>query len=337
MLLPKEEVIKAVERKGPCNIPMLMAFYLYAHPFPNELDRVKYLKDTYLDDIAMILPVMPAYRYTPKFPGYQWPDFGTDGAAIDSRSLLDDWSNLDKFIEQFPDPYDFMIFDEKRNNLLENDQRYRLGHFAYLYFERLWSFRGMENALVDMYTNPDEVHRLFRALTDMYKKYAKRLKNEMNCDGFFITDDLGTQTDLFFSPEFFRKFFAPYFEEVIDECHQLGMHFWFHTCGNVTSIMDDLVGMGVDVIHPIQKYAMSEVEIARKYAGKISFLAGFDLQQVLTYGTRDEIMREIRFMIDTYNRDYGGYIMSMGNVPTGDTPLDNIEALFKGFREITGR
>ena len=45
--------------------------------------------------------------------------------------------------------------------------------------------------------------------------------------------------------------------------HEMGMHFWLHTCGDVRLFMDDFIEMGLDVIHPIQKYTMDEAEIAK--------------------------------------------------------------------------
>lgn len=59
-------------------------------------------------------------------------------------------------------------------------------------FERFWSLRGTENALCDFYENPDEVHRLFRALTDFYKVVLIRCKNELNVDAVWTSDDIGT-------------------------------------------------------------------------------------------------------------------------------------------------
>ena len=44
---------------------------------------------------------------------------------------------------------------------------------------RHWSLRGMTNALMDYYTDPDAVHRLFRALTDFYLRIIERAKDEL--------------------------------------------------------------------------------------------------------------------------------------------------------------
>ena len=67
-----------------------------------------------------------------------------------------------------------------------------------------------------------------------------------------------------FSPRVFGEFFLPYYKEVIDHVHFLGMHFWLHTCGNVETLQPRFAALGVNVLHPIQKYTMDEAKTARE-------------------------------------------------------------------------
>ena len=100
-------------------------------------------------------------------------------------------------------------------------------------FENHWNLRGMENTLMDYYLYPESVHKLYRAFTDYHKVLIYRCKHELHADGVFFSDDIGTQNGPFFSPEVFDEFFLPYYKELIDYAHSLGMHFWLHSCGNV--------------------------------------------------------------------------------------------------------
>ena len=187
--------------------------------------------------------------------------------------------------------------------------------------------RGMENALVDFYEKPEQVHRLFRALTNLYMSILTRAKDEMHLDAVWTSDDIGMQTGPFFSLELFREFFKPYYKELISHAHDLGMHFWLHTCGNISPFIPELIEIGLDVLHPIQKYTMDEKEIAQKFGDKICLWAGFDVQQTIPYGTLEDVRREVRFMIDTYYRKDGRFILAAGNWLTPDTPHESIEVL----------
>lgn len=106
----------------------------------------------------------------------------------------------------------------------------------------------------------------------------ERAKTELNLDGVFAFDDLGTQASTFFSPDLFDEFFAPYDKRVIDKAHFLGMHFWLHSCGNIEKLIPKLIDVGVDVLHPIQKYTMQKKKIAEQFGADICIWAGFDVQ-----------------------------------------------------------
>ena len=213
------------------------------------------------------------------------------------------------------------------------DGRYRLGHWWFCLFERHWWLRGMTNALTDYYTAPEEVHRLFRAVTDFYLRVMERAKAEAGIDGIFTSDDLGTQCGPFFSTEIFDEFYLPYYREMITRAHELGLHFWLHACGNIEPFLPKFIDLGLDVIHPIQKYTMDERAIAEKYGKDICIWAGFDVQRTIPYGTPEDVRREVRFMMDTYARPEGRFMFTAGNGIHADCTNASLEALFdEAFR-----
>ena len=86
--------------------------------------------------------------------------------------------------------------------------------------------------------------------------------------------------------------------------------------------------MGLNVIHPIQKYTMDEKVIAEKYGSDICIWAGFDVQQVIPWGTPAEVRDEVRFMMDTYYRPEGKFMLTAGNGINQDCPLESLQALY---------
>lgn len=87
--------------------------------------------------------------------------------------------------------------------------------------------------------------------------------------------------------------------------------------------------MGLDVIHPIQKYAMDEAVVAREFGDRISIWAGFDVQRIIPYGTPDDVRREVRHLMDTYARPDGRFLLTAGNGITPDTPIASLRALYE--------
>jgi hypothetical protein len=328
--LTREEVKRVIEGKEQASrVPVLLHFWTYPGAFGSDEKRVQTLLDQYPQDCQVMSSCQPdTYVGTELDPEYRWMNsddpHADDEGGLDERVVIEDWSQLDSILESFPSGDYPDMFPSNP----EPDGRYRLGNWWFCYFERHWSLRGMTNALTDFILYPEETHRFYRALTDLYKQVIERGAKECNWDGFFTSDDIGTQKGPFFSLQIFREFFKPYYKELIDTAHANGMHFWLHTCGNVELFLEDFIEIGLDVIHPIQKYTMDEKHIADTYGSRLCIWAGFDVQQTIPYGTPEDVRKEVRFMMDTYHRAEGRMMLTCGNAITGDTPIPSLEALF---------
>lgn len=337
-VLPKDEVIKAIEHHSPVRVPMMIHQWNGAHAFGDRQKQVEELQTKYPQDALITIPRMPNHwddlANREHIPGYSWmhtpPPAPADKAVgHDANVSITDWGMLDDILAAWPDPNLPQMFQGHKEQIAAHaNGRYVAAHWWYCLYERLWSLRGMENILVDFYENPAAVHRLMDALTDFYCVVIRRAAVETGANAIYTTDDIGMQTGPMFSPAIFREFFLPRYQRMIDEAHRNRMHFWLHTCGDVRLFLEDFIAIGLDVIHPIQKYTMDEREVAQRFGGRICFWAGMDVQQTLPRGTPDDVRREVRFMIDTYDRPDGGCMITAGNGITPDVPLQNLEAFY---------
>jgi len=335
--LPKDEVVKAIEHRGPCRVPMMIHMWNSPGTFEEREPQVREIQAEYPQDFFLVSPRMPAHWDAPDaddyIPGYSWmnqpPPQTTAVRAHDANVAIRDWSQLDDILAAWPDPTIPQMY-EGLHDQIERDAagRYTGVVWWFCFYERLWSLRGMENIMCDFYENPDHLARLMDALCDFYCTVIERAGAELGVDCVFTSDDIGMQTGPMFSPAIFREFFKPRYERLIRAAHDNGMHFWLHTCGDVTLFLGDFVEIGLDVIHPIQKYAMDERRTAQRFGGKICFWAGMDVQQILPRGTPDDVRREVRFMIDTYDRPDGGCMITAGNAVTPDVPIENLRAFY---------
>jgi uroporphyrinogen decarboxylase len=328
--LSRDEVVGVIDGQGQAaRVPVLLHFWTHADAFGDRSDRVRALLAEYPEDAQVIGAQLPGlFVGADDDPEYRWlnypdPEPATE-SALDERVAIPDWSLLDGILRDFPSIGYPGMFPYRP----KPDGRYRLGTWWFWLFERHWQLRGMTNALTDFVYYPEETHRLYRALTDFYIGVIERGKRELDWDGVFTSDDLGTQKGPFFSPATFREFFKPYYRETIARAHELGMHFWMHCCGNIEPIIPDLVEIGLDVLHPIQKYTMDERTIAERHGKDICIWAGFDVQQTIPWGTVEDVRREVRFMMDAYRRPAGRLMFTAGNGINGDCPVESLEALF---------
>lgn len=328
--LSRQKVQEIIHGKSSERSPCFVRFWIPKEYIERCRPEIRTLLENFQDDVLVISPQLPGWGVSPlsQYPEYRWyaPNGVLNQGGWDNRPLIQDWSQLDVFLKHLPDPTIPVLLD-KAKQMSKEDTRYRVGHFWHFYYERLWMLRGMENALTDFYLHPQQVHQLFQAITDIYLVYVDRLKRETQCNAIFVTDDLGTQNNLMFHPDVFREFIRPYYQKIIDRCHEQNMDFWLHSCGNVEPILQDLVDMGVDVLHPIQKYAMNQQSVSQQYKRDICLMAGMDLQQVLPYGNAQEIEKEVDRLFYQFADNGGRFIFALGNVLTEDVPQENMAYL----------
>ena len=328
--MSREEIRRVIEGKGEgLRVPILYDFWIGKEVFHGDEAGWRQWLEQYPRDIDSVFFGMPGSTEGPvEDPDYFWAAPGrkkVEGKALDAQCLIENWEEAEDFFSTFPDPESpaMLTKDVKRG------EKYLLAGWWGCFFERLWALRGMENALMDFYLYPEEVHRLFDALTDFYLRAMERVKEAWDVDCFFASDDIGTQTAPFFSLEVFREFFKPYYRKLFDKAHQLGCHFWLHSCGNIELFLPEFIEIGLDVIHPIQKNTMDERRIAEQFGDKICILAGIDVQYFFAFGTPEEVRREVRYLLNTYKRPEGRFMMTMGNASTPDWKIENLEALYE--------
>lgn len=326
----KEEIRQVIEGRGRLErIPMLYDMWIYPWIYGERRAEFEAFMDARIKDVDFIDLVLPESFQAPEdAPDYKWAPPGVTGkdrVGIDENCVAEEWEDMEAVYDSFPTTeYPGLIPPKPVKK-----EKYIAARWIFCFFERMWSLRGMENSLTDFYEYPEEVHRLFQKLADYYMRIIERVKEEADADAVFVTDDIGTQTSPFFSLEIFREFFKPYYKQLIDKAHSLGMHFWLHTCGNVELYMEDFIEIGLDVIHPIQKYTMDYQKIAKKYGDRICLLVGFDVQQTIPFGTVEEVRQEVRDLIDTFSRPEGRFMLTMGNGSTLDWQLPSLEALYE--------
>lgn len=319
--LPKEEVIRAVERRSPARIPLVMAKWWgegLSRQYGEALGRFR----RFPDDVCMI------WHNPVDVQKMQLSWYAVGAKAHDAGGILPDWKHLDEFIAQMPNSDAPGLFDRYKEaaDKAHAEGRYLLFCWWRLFFERPWSLRGMENLMVDYYEHPEEVLRLHEALCNLYVRLIERAARELQPDGFWTSDDLGHQTQLMMTPTQFRSLIKPYYQRVGAACREHHMHFWLHSCGNNTEILGDLADTGVNVFHPVQKHTMDEAHVAATFGDRITFLAGVDVQHILQECSPDEVRAEVRHLIDTFDRPEGGMCLAAGNGIVAGTPLENIEA-----------
>jgi uroporphyrinogen decarboxylase len=195
--------------------------------------------------------------------------------------------------------------------------------------------RGVDQILVDLAVEPEIARAIFEHVREFYLEYAWRTFEAAGdgIDIFFMGDDFGTQKGLFMSPDMWREFLRPGFEAFIRVARHFGHKVAHHSCGSIKAIIPDLIDCGLDILNPVQPDVvdMDRRELKERFGDRLSFHGSVSIQKTLPFGTPDDVMAEVRERVETLARD-GGFIFCSAHNIQADTPIENVEALFKAYK-----
>ncbi len=98
----------------------------------------------------------------------------------------------------------------------------------------------------------------------------------------------GAQRGLLISPKLWRGFYKPLYAEYCRIAHAAGKFVFFHSDGHIMEIYPDLIEIGVNAVNS-QLFCMDIEEIGRRFKGQITFWGEIDRQNVLPFGTVDDV------------------------------------------------
>lgn len=189
---------------------------------------------------------------------------------------------------------------------------------------------GVEEALVNMLAAPALYECAIRCI---HERYMERLARGLaaakgHCDICWLGDDFASQASMFLSPAHWRRFIKPCLTRQVELARKHGMYVLYHSCGAVRPVLPDLIDIGVNALLVFQTKAagMDAKSIARDFGGRLAFYGGMDVQQLLSFGTPEEVRAEVRANMRAFSK-CGGYVVANSHHGVATISGKNIEAM----------
>lgn len=231
-----------------------------------------------------------------------------------------------------PDLDDLGRFNHAENIVKSlKEDRLIFGQVGHCLWTRAWKLRGMMTFMKDLHTNPKMASVILDRLNKYYIDMADRFL-DLGAEGLCFSEDWGNNKSLFISPEMWRKFFKPLYKRLFDRAKRRGAFVLFHSDGNITPIVKDLVEIGIDILNPVQPECMDQVEIKRAYGDRITIDTGISVQKTLPFGTVKEVKEETKRAFKLLAPG-GGFVYGTSHSAMYDVPKENIIALFDTCRK----
>lgn len=249
---------------------------------------------------------------------------------------LSDWKSFDSFLP--PNPRDEFYFERIEENIKNAGDKYVVLTSHFNLIERFEMLRGFSNALLDFYCEPEKTNRLLDMILEfklgLIDEAAKRFGDRVN--GFFMTDDWGTQESTYISPELFNEYFYDRYKILVDAMHSHGYHFILHSCGKINQFVPIFAEIGVDMMNMGQPQCYGIEELGKIARGKIAFLATCDIQTTLPKGDPDLIRQEALALVKNWSTPNGGLVVfNYGNSESIGSTDEIAEVMFSAFHDLS--
>ena len=262
--------------------------------------------------------------------------------AGDYANLIDHplrTANLED-LEDFPwpdsaDNYDFQSLREPTRKLYEQGEYALVGSLGSPgnIFEQAWYLRGLSEFMKDLIKNKDFAHGVMRRILDIRKRNVELYLNEVGefIDVVQLADDMASQDNLLISPKHYREIVKPYQLELCQHVKSLtNAKIYFHSCGSISPLLDELIEIGVDILNPVQVSAanMDTQDLKKRYGKKLSFWGAIDTFEVLPNGSASDVQAEVHKRICDLGKS-GGYVMGPVHNICSDVPPENVVAMYE--------
>lgn len=336
-----QDLYKAVDHKQPSRVPVVV--WGPTAPFVTHITG-KAVNDYYLNSEGKLQIQQTFLKMFPEaigMPGI-WPDFGAvglpstmgcpviwlDGDAPVARPMITDIKEV--LTLKLPDPrvdgclavelQQWKYFQQHAERDLVEKYGY-LDGVAYVLgpVETAGLMRGYTDFFVDMYYNPELVHKLLDINTEVAINY---LHNCEKINGRMKRLAIGDHVPTQISPEHFKEFWLPYMSRIFQEFSYAEIRLW-HNEGSSKHVFPFLKDLGANVWH----LGDDLIANTKQNVGDFLCLMGniHPIDQMVN-GDYDSVFAQARRVISEGSLN-GGLWLSSGGGLAPNTPTANLQAL----------
>lgn len=272
----------------------------------------------------------------PKDGGYYFSQCG---------SPLDDTTLTKQAVDglTWPDPAD----PQRWAGLREQAERFHERGYAVTMrglcagiLEMACRLRPMDKLMMDLAMGDEAATHLLAKITELKGRFWEAALDDLGdvVDVVVEADDYGTQHSMLVSPAMYRQLLKPLQAELFQIIRQRAPEsfLFFHSCGNVRTLIPDFIEIGVDILNPVHVTAtgMEPVALKRDFGKDICFWGGgVDTQGVLPNGTPQQVRDDVRRNVSAL-AEGGGYVFNTVHNIQADVPPENIMAMYEALAEV---
>jgi uroporphyrinogen decarboxylase len=194
-------------------------------------------------------------------------------------------------------------------------------------FTLTWMLMGFENFLVNLKLDPGFTRKVIERVAQIQLNGLRQVVKMPNVAAVWAVDDIAFGTGPIIRPKELQKFIYPWYEEFSKICHNHGKYFFFHTDGVIWDLVEDLIAIGVDALHPIDPTCMDIVAVKQMVGNHLTLIGNIS-NQLLEEGTPAEIAALTKQRLREVAPG-GGYCLGSGNSVPDWAKIENYKAMIE--------
>jgi uroporphyrinogen decarboxylase len=257
------------------------------------------------------------YDYVPAWPHVQMKTGNLADTRLDYP--IKDWKSFDEYSWPKPGEVDFSEF-ELLPKLLPDGMKIiaQTGGI----FEAAEMLFGYESLCLMLYDDTSLVEAVFSKLAELYKEIYEGMSSVSEVGAVVISDDMGYKTQTLLKADDLRKYVLPAHKMLCDIIHKQGKPCILHSCGNLHSIMEEIIGyVGIDAKHSYEDVILPVEDAAKLYGNRIAILGGIDVD-FLCRRSIEQVKARTTVLLEKLGSK-GGYALGSGNSIPGYVPIEN--------------
>jgi len=192
-------------------------------------------------------------------------------------------------------------------------------------FTLAWMLMGFQNFGVSLLTDEQLVADIIGKIAGIQLDALDQVLSLPHVGAVWAVDDIACNTGTIISPGALRDHVFPWYREMAGRCHREGRLFFLHSDGDLLPVMEDLLELGLDALHPIDPTAMDIVRVKQAYGDRLCLLGNVSTE-LLRSGAASEVEEAVKELLRTVAPG-GGFCLGSGNSIPDWVDMDNYRAL----------
>ena len=252
------------------------------------------------------------------------------GWVSEQAGIITTWDQLERYPWPKAEQLDYTNLETIGRYLPANMKLIvTFGHI----FTAAWQLTGFENFCLMLYDDFPLVKEILKRIGDEVLKQVDKILSIDTVGAMCFQDDIAYNSGPMISIQLLREIFFPWLAEIADVCHARGRPLIYHTDGNATLLLPDIIQAGADALQALEPASMDIVAVKREYGDRLALMGNLDLGYTLTRGTPKEVEEAVKYLLK-HVAPGGGFLLGSSNSITNYVPLENFKTVLKTTYEF---